>query len=50
MDAVTTDLTKLAKFNSMNYTAFVKIIKKHDKVRTKGITDPQRLVQSVLAS
>lgn len=32
MDAVTKDLTKLAKFNSLNYQAFLKIIKKHDKV------------------
>ena len=32
LDAVTKDLVKLAKFNSLNYTALLKIIKKHDKV------------------
>eukprot|EP00124_Ichthyophonus_hoferi_P003234 Ihof_evm1s269 gene=Ihof_evmTU1s269 len=32
LDDITGDITKLAKFNSLNYTAFVKILKKHDKV------------------
>jgi SPX domain protein involved in polyphosphate accumulation len=32
LDNVTADITKLAKFNSLNYTAFLKVLKKHDKL------------------
>eukprot|EP00123_Amoebidium_parasiticum_P018195 comp24129_c1_seq2/m.43811 comp24129_c1_seq2/g.43811 ORF comp24129_c1_seq2/g.43811 comp24129_c1_seq2/m.43811 type:complete len:676 (-) comp24129_c1_seq2:233-2260(-) len=32
MDGITEDITKLSSFNSLNFTAFVKILKKHDKV------------------
>lgn len=29
---MTSDITKLAKFNSLNYTGFLKLLKKHDKL------------------
>lgn len=32
LDLVTSDITKLAKFNSLNYTGFLKLLKKHDKL------------------
>lgn len=32
LDLVTHDITKLAKFNSLNYTGFLKLLKKHDKL------------------
>eukprot|EP00124_Ichthyophonus_hoferi_P000983 Ihof_evm15s43 gene=Ihof_evmTU15s43 len=32
MDEITEDIKKLSSFNSLNYTAFLKILKKHDKI------------------
>eukprot|EP00128_Syssomonas_multiformis_P012965 Colp12_sorted_trinity150504_noHs@13745 len=31
METLTADIVKLAKFNNLNYTGFMKILKKHDK-------------------
>eukprot|EP01134_Creolimax_fragrantissima_P002653 CFRG2653T1 len=41
---VTVDITKLAKYNSLNYTGFLKILKKHDKV-TKYCLKPSFLAR-----